>query len=211
MDQDELTDKIVENKGIVVTALLALVLGLGVYFFMSQQKSSRLQTQADSLYDFEKNEWEKLEQKKITWEEIRPIGEELLKDHIPQGNALSLLLKISAYLAIDHQEKKAASFLETYIPLYRKGNKELYLLLATAAATYYEDGGDLQKAVDLFEDLNTSGTTLFKANRYLSLGRLYRSLENKEKSVANLKYFVEHYPKHFQLQLAEILLKKWDS
>lgn len=82
-------------------------------------------------------------------------------------------------------------------------------LARLALAACYEAKGDMEKAIQTLNQITAGPDDLFKEEAMLSLARVYRLADQKDKSKEVLQEFVEKYENSPHLPLAKTHLKKY--
>jgi predicted negative regulator of RcsB-dependent stress response len=80
-------------------------------------------------------------------------------------------------------------------------------LAETAMAVCYEEKGDLNKAIETLEHISSGPDDFFKEQAMLSMARIYRLMDNKEKSNEILRDFITRFKNSQFLPLAKAYLK----
>ncbi len=192
-------------KPITIAGILVVV-GIIAFSLVQNQRKDRRQEEAKTVYQFEKDYLEKLNEKKIEGSEFV----KKFKDVSNQDVEASMLMPTALYSSKTLKgQGKPELALEVLEGLYPKITPSSYAFnfISLHLAVLYEDLGKTEKAIEVLEALGKSNVKVLEAKLYLDLGRLYKKVGNKEKASLNFNYVVEKFPNDEMAKLAKFYLK----
>ncbi|OFZ26920.1 MAG: hypothetical protein A2381_20040 [Bdellovibrionales bacterium RIFOXYB1_FULL_37_110] len=206
LNRTEIGQFVARNKVLVISVILAAFLGVAIWGITSNMSEKQQQELSKVIYDFEKNTFKQLEEKKIDGKDYVNKFAELLKVTGSYHGAFTLSIQ-SADLFIERGELNfAKDILEKSQKELKGSNPFVAWFLNNRLAVVYEDSNDLDNAVAYLKKMNASSVTLMESKVYLDLGRIYLKMGKKEDAMINFKYVVDHFSDSNFAKIAKLYL-----
>jgi len=208
LNKTDLGHVINENKKPIMIAgviLILAIIAVSIYKNQSNQKANELLNEA---YKFQSSVItpfvEGDVQSDATVKSLLNIKSEILGN----PNLVPAVLEAAAKLESEGKTAEATQVLQMWLNEFNAGS-QLYLFIATKLAPMYEDAGNADKAIEVYESLVAANYEVLQGKMYLELGRLYLAKGNNEKATTFLSHVVENhesteYAKYARLYLQQI-------
>ena len=190
--------------GVAVAAAILIYLGINTFMGHINKKAQTAYNTA--FYALAKNTDPETAPKEL--KESAELFQQVI-DKYGLSKVSRLALPELAYLKV--LEKKY----DEAIPLYERflnevsDNAPYQSLARLALAACYEAKGDMENAIQTLNQITAGPNALFKEEAMLSLARVYRLADQKDKSKEILQEFIENYENSPHLPLAKTHLNKY--
>ncbi|OFZ21176.1 MAG: hypothetical protein A2202_07095 [Bdellovibrionales bacterium RIFOXYA1_FULL_36_14] len=206
LNRTEIGQFVARNKVFVISVIIAIFLGVILWGVTSNMSEKQQQEMSQVVYDFEKNTFKQLEEKKIEGKDYVDKFANLLKVTGSYSGTLTLSIQ-SADLFIERGELNfAKEILEKSHNELKGSNPFVAWFLNHRLAVVYEDSNDLENAVTYLKKMNSSSVKLLESKVYLDLGRIYLKMGKKEDAMINFKYVVDHFSDSNFAKIAKLYL-----
>lgn len=179
---------ITKNKNTLIaigTAIIVAIIGFGLYSSFADKSKTAFNSK---IYNFETNSLKTFNEKsdsKALVVAFKSLQAEL-------GNYVGLIpvvLKASDALIGQQHLNEALEVLTIGVQISKNEYADYFIL--SRLAVVYEDLGQVQKAIEVLEKMNSQSLKVFEGKNYLDLGRLYLKNGDKVKAKASFTYVVE--------------------
>ena len=188
--------------GIGLACLLLIFLGINTYLRYMDKKGQSAYNMA--YYSMAKNS--ALGQDEDNLKKSEDLFNTVI-DKYGISKAAQLALPEVAYLKF--RQKKYDEAIYRYQEFLNKASDDPYKSLARIAlAVCYEEKGEFENAIKTLERVRSGPDDFFKEQALLSLARIYRLTDKKEKSNEILKEFIDKFETSPFLSIAKAYLKQ---
>lgn len=179
---------IAQNKALTIGFVALIILGVFAFgFFQSQQKAQNKEA-ADQVFAFKENAVLDTEAKDFSATKLHQDTLNLLENVQDYDGVVESVLISSEVLREAGNLELAKQVVEKAIES-TSGAQALYFL-RNRLASLYEDLGENEKALELYNKTLASGSYYLEDQLYFNIGRLELSLGNTEKARKSFEYVV---------------------
>ena len=191
--------------GIIATVLIiiAALFSLG---YWNHLRKERHNTDANSLYLFEHNDFASLKKGKEDLSIFLRSFEDIYVQYKNHGRAVALGLEISDHLRSIQKNDEALQVLKTIEK--NKLEKLQHYMLNIRMAALLEEKGLIDDAIVSLEELVKSSALFLEEKIYLDLGRLYLKKNHKEKASTYFQYVIDKGKDQDMLKTARLFLSE---
>ena len=208
LNKTDLGHVINENKKPIMIAGVIIVLAIiavTIYKNQSNQKANELLNDA---YKFESSVIAPYMKGDIESDSAVKSLLNAKSELVGNPNLVPAILEASAKLESEGKVAEATQVLQVWLNEFSAGS-QMYLFIATKLAPMYEDAGNADKAIEIYEALVGANYEVLQAKMYLELGRLYLAKGNNDKAKSFLGHVIENhesteYAKYARLYLQQI-------
>ena len=191
--------------GFIVSVLIVIV-ALFSWGYWNHLRKEKQNTDANSLYNFEHNDFASLKKGKEDLSIFLRSFEDIYVRHKNHGRAVALGLEISDHLRSIQKNDEALRVLKT---IERNGLGKLqHYLLNIRMAALQEEKGLIDEAIASLEELVKSSALLLEEKIYLDLGRLYINKNHKEKASTYFQHVIDKGKDQDILKTARLFLSE---
>lgn len=199
---------ILKNKAFFIGAVVALLLGVVLWGFVTNHLKARKEASAELITAFTEGDLKGFAEKKIDENAILTAFNSLRIN--AKGTKALAPVAISLadqLLALGKSELALQVLLDTEKSL---GTKDQFLnyLFGVRLAAIYEDLAQTDEAIKRLELIVSSKVKLVEAKTYLDLGRLYLLKGDKVSANKNLQYVIDNYAGEDLARVAKLYMEK---
>jgi predicted negative regulator of RcsB-dependent stress response len=184
-----------------ILVILAAPIGYGVYNNLKGKKNAEY---ADKVFSFSKKELKELKEGTLKPSEFINHFSILLKDISYNNSGLLVLLEAAEVMIEKNDLVSAKELLELGKSNFTSDYEKT--LIGLRLSTVYEDLGEVDKAIELLEDLASSKVKILEGKVNLDLGRLYRKVNNPVKAKEKFQYVLNNFDEEVYKKLAQLNL-----
>ena len=208
LNKTDLGHVINENKKPIMIAGVIVVLAVIAISIYKNQSNKQESAMLDQAYAVQSNIIEPFTKGDMNSDEAVKELLNVKSELVGNPNLVPAVLGVTQKLLDENKGAEAAQILEKWLGEYTAGT-QMYLFLGTKLAPVYEDLGQQDKAIEIYESLVGANYEVLEANNYLELGRLHLAKGNAEKAQSFLDHVVKNhenteYAKYARLYLQQI-------
>lgn len=204
LEQTELGHTIAKYKVPFIAIIALIIVGIIGYGFYTTQKEKTEQAYAVAIYQFDKSTFGDLTEGKL---KIAPYLDKfnlLSKDVSYFKGLFPLLIKTVDHLISKKEYGTADTLLNEFKP--HLDNSAMTFLVNSRHAVILENSGKAKEAIDVLEGMIKSGQKMMESKVYFDLGRLYLTVNDKQKAKTNLQYAIDNTTDDNLKKLAQVYL-----
>ena len=208
LNKTDLGHVINENKKPIMIAGVIVVLAVIAISIYKNQSNKQESAMLDQAYAVQSNIIEPFTKGDMNSDEAVKELLNVKSELVGNPNLVPAVLGVTQKLLDENKGAEAAQILEKWLGEYTAGT-QMYLFLGTKLAPVYEDLGQQDKAIEIYESLVGANYEVLEAKNYLELGRLHLAKGNAEKAQSFLDHVVKNhenteYAKYAPLYLQQI-------
>jgi predicted negative regulator of RcsB-dependent stress response len=204
LNKTDLGHAIYENRKILVSLLIAVLVGVSGYALWKQNKKSSALDNAVSVFEFQNKTWESAKDGKLAIAELVRVFEGLDKDVQQAPVMVPLALEMGKFLI----EKGALNEAEAILSKAGTNHQVSAFFVSMQRAVVLENLQKIDEAIVVLEKLAQHKDVLMPAKVNLELGRLNMIKGEKGKSQTHLEYVINTYPNDEHAKLAKLYLSQ---
>ncbi len=195
-----------KNAPTLIVTVIIVIVSLFSWGYWNHFLQQRYNTGANSIYQFELNDFASLKRKKEDFAIFLRSFEDLYARYKNHGRVVALGLEISDYLRSIEKNDEAVNVLKT---IEKNGLEKLqHYMVNTRMAALQEAKGLTNEAIASLEELIESSVLFLEEKIYLDLGRLYLNINRKEKASMYFQYVIDKGKDNDILKTAKIFLSE---
>lgn len=208
LEKTDLGHIINENKKAVLAAAAVIIIALLGYVVVSKIQASKHQEMLAQAYQVETSVFEPYLTDKIKADEfvtkLNSLDPVVFEDVSIYASLLAGLEKLhtDGKLTTDLMDKA-----QTWLDKQDK-RSDVYLLAGLGYAALWEDLGNNDKALAIYENLIKRSNTLLKDKIFFNAGRMYMKKGDKENATKHFEYLFKEHKDSYYAKMARLYLSE---
>ncbi|MBC77465.1 MAG: hypothetical protein CME64_15790 [Halobacteriovoraceae bacterium] len=208
LNKTDLGHVINENKKPIMIAGVIIVLAVIAISIYKNQANKQENEMLDKAYAVQSKVIAPFIKGEAKAEETVKAILDIRPELIGNPNLVPYVLEATEKLMEEGKASEVAQILEKWLGEFSVGS-QMYLFLGTKLAPVYENLGQQDKAISIYESLVGANYEVLEAKNYLELGRLQLAKGNTEKAKSFLDHVIKNhenteYAKYARLYLQQI-------
>lgn len=199
---------VARNKVLVISSIVVILFSIIAWGANQKWTSDKNIVFDKKIYLFEKKTLLPFSEDKIKVEEVISKFNVLNEDIGKYKGLDPLTIKLIDELIAKKNLNQAKLLLEKSLNNLSPKNQYMYSFFSMRLSVIYEDLGEVKKAIEVLEKLNSLSLKLLPGKNYLDLGRLYMKIKNMEKAKVNFQYVIDNVNNKDFSKIARIYLSE---